>query len=266
MRWSCGSQPWAPLSVRANGGRYLRPPDFSELFGDRGVLVGNPDLRPERGWQGDVGAVLTLPERRWLSASLDVGHYWSAVEDQIIFVQNGQRTSVPVNFGQTFTRGVEAALELSLGGLLDSSSSLTLTHSENRVQRPEVFENQLPRLPRQQAFQATSVHWQDHLRVGHTWSYVAGNYWDATNFYPSPPRNLHGAFARVRPLSGVDLSLEASVLNLLDRSVEVVDRNPLDPAADARALQPVTDFVGYPLPGRTWMFSLRWVAQAKGAP
>ena len=47
-------------------------------------------------------------------------------------------------------------------------------------------------------------------------------------------------------------------LNLTDRIVEVVPRNPLDPSDDARVIQPTTDFVGYPLPGRTVLVTLRW--------
>jgi hypothetical protein len=37
-----------------------------------------------------------------------------------------------------------------------------------------------------------------------------------------------------------------------------VDRNPLDADDNALVVKPLTDFVGYPLPGRTVMFTVRW--------
>ncbi len=251
-------RPTPAVAVRASAGRFVRPPDLTELFGDRGARAGNPGLVPETGWQWDVGAGLRLPDHPAGAASLDVTHFWTSVADHIITVQNSQRTSVPVNFGQTWTQGLEVALDLSLLGALDSQTAVTGTLSRNLTRGTGVANNQLPRVPRRQVSQATSVHWRERARLGHTWTFVSGNYWDATNWFEAPPRNLHGAFARVTPAPDLGFSLEASVLNLLDRTAEVVDRNPLDPADRARALQPVTDFVGYPLAGRTWLVSVRW--------
>ena len=56
------------------------------------------------------------------------------------------------------------------------------------------------------------------------------------------------------------LALEFAVQNLANRSSEEVPRNPLDPRDESTITQSITDFVGYPLPGRTWLLSLRWTA------
>ena len=45
------------LAFRATGGRYSRTPTVLELFGDRGFILGSPDLKSEVGWVGDAGAV-----------------------------------------------------------------------------------------------------------------------------------------------------------------------------------------------------------------
>ena len=47
------------------------------------------------------------------------------------------------------------------------------------------------------------------------------------------------------------------MLNLSDRIVEVIPRDPLHPDG-AQVVSPLTDLVGYPLPGRTWTLTLRW--------
>ena len=95
----------------------------------------------------------------------------------------------------------------------------------------------------------------ERVRLGHTFSYTADNYWDATNFFLAAPRSIHGAFLRV---GAPRLSLEGSVLNLTNQTVAIMDRNPLSDEDDTPVLQPVTDFIGYPLPGRTWLLTLRW--------
>lgn len=244
------------LALKANAGSYVRPPDFTELFGDRGALIGNPDLRPERGVQWDVGARVLAPEAWTLQGSVEVGHFWNAVDDLIVMVQNAQRTSVPVNLERGWIQGLEAALTLQ-APWLEAQSNLTRTTSVNLSSREQFANNQLPRVPTWQLFQRTAAVWRDTVRLGHTWSHTDGNYWDRTNYYRAAPRSFHGAFLRVSP-GGPWPSLEVDGLNLTDRIAEVVPRNPLDPDDPARVVQPTTDFVGYPLPGRTVLVTLRW--------
>ncbi|MCO4746632.1 MAG: TonB-dependent receptor, partial [Proteobacteria bacterium] len=149
-------RPVSGLALKANGGRFFRPPDFAELFGDRGGIVGNTDLLPEVGWQADVG-VRGQAAAGPVDAVVELTHFQSHVKDQIIFVQNGQGTSIPTNFGRTSTLGLEAALTLSTPWL-DSQSNLTWTRSRNRTDRPELTGKQLPRVPELELSQSTSVH------------------------------------------------------------------------------------------------------------
>ena len=248
-------RPLEGIALKANAGTYLRPPDFTELFGDRGGIIGNTDLVPEEGWQWDAGVRLTAPDSRWLRGALDAAWFASHTDNQIIFIQNSQRTSVPVNLGRARTDGIELSVVVDVLGVLDSQSNLTWTRSENRTPYDNTYGNQLPRVPEWEAYQGTSLHWEERLRLGHTFSYTAGNYWDATNYFLAAPRALHGVF--VRAGSG-RLSAEGSILNLTDATVVAMDRNPVSEADDTPIIQPLTDFIGYPLPGRTWLFTLRW--------
>jgi outer membrane receptor protein involved in Fe transport len=255
--------PWAGLAFKANAGRFFRPPDFTELFGDRGAVTGNPELRPERGWQWDVGGRWALPADGELTGSVDLAHFWSAVEDQIVFVQNGQHSSVPINLGRSWTQGLEAALVLDALGWVDSQSNLTWTLSRNLTPRQDVADKQLPRVPTWEVHQGTSVHWDDRLRLGHSWSYTSGTYLDETNWFLAPPRSIHGAFLRL----GVGgLSVELSVLNLLDRRTALVDRNPLSDQDDTLVTQALTDFFGYPLPGRSYLLTVAWAEPPRDEP
>jgi iron complex outermembrane receptor protein len=249
-------QPWDTLTLKASGGRYLRAPDFTELFGDRGAMIGNPGLRPETGWAWDVGAAGRTPQADWGRVSGEVAHFWRASSDLIVWTQTSQRTMVPVNVGEAWVQGFELSAALELLGAVDLDGSLTRTLSRNLVPRAAVADNQLPRIPPWEAWIGTSVHHREVVRVGHGWSYTAANYWDATNYFQTPARSFHDAFVRVSPIPA--LSLEAAVRNLTDRRVEVVDRDPLDTTSGARRVQALTDFTGYPLPGRTFLFTLTW--------
>lgn len=248
-------RPVAMLALKANAGRYLRPPDFTELFGDRGSIVGNPELQPERGSQFDVGARILVDAP--VTAIIELAGFHNRSDNLIAFVQNSQQTMRPINLGQAELSGIEAAARLVFFDLLESHTSATRTFSENQSQTKAYRGNQLPGVPEWEVHQSTSLTLGDWLRAGHNLSFTDGNYWDRTNWYRSAPRTIHGLFARTRPIqSGPELELE--VRNLFDHMVELAPRNPLDPQDKAMVLQGLDDFHGYPLAGRTVLFSLRW--------
>ena len=240
------------LVLRAQGGRGVRIPDFTELYGDRGAQKGNPDLRPERGWSVDGGARVagTLAGAR---LTADVGAFFTDTVDMVVWVQNAQRVLVPLNLAAARTAGVEAEGRAVLGPL-DVSGSLTWTATENRGPDPATTGRRLPRIPTWEAsIDATAT--AGPARLGAGFRHVDGQYWDATNRYRAPPRTF--VDARLGFDLGHGLVVELDVRNLLDRRVEVVPRDPLDPDG-VRVLQPVTDFVGWPLPGRTFLLAVRY--------
>jgi vitamin B12 transporter len=247
--------PW--LALKGNAGSYLRPPDLVELFGNHGAQEGNPELLPERGWQFDVGLRAETTRRGPLRLAGDLTAFWLLSEDRIVWVQNSQRSMTPVNFGRTWVQGVEASATLSAFDRVDSDTALTWQLSRNLTEGSAFANNELPRTPTLALWQSVSVHWQAFFRLGYTFNYTAPNYWDAGNLYLSAPRTLHGAFVRTEPGPGWP-TLELSALNLGDSITEVVPRNPADPDDDARSVSAITDFAGYPLPGRTLLFSASW--------
>jgi hypothetical protein len=56
--------------------------------------------------------------------------------------------------------------------------------------------------------------------------------------------------------------MEFGITNVADSIAEVVHANPLD-AQSERIVQSITDFAGYPLPGRTFTVGLRWEEEAR---
>jgi iron complex outermembrane receptor protein len=96
------------LSLKGNAGKYYRVPNFTELFGDRGAIVGNPGIKAEEGTNWDVG--FRVQKRKfWLFKNVffEYAYYHSSIDNLILFIQNSQRTSVATNISQAEMSGNE---------------------------------------------------------------------------------------------------------------------------------------------------------------
>jgi outer membrane receptor protein involved in Fe transport len=256
-RLAVAAFPTTGLMLKANTGHFFRPPDYFELFGDRGSIVGNSQLRPERSWQSDLGLRVSSPLGGLLQLSVESVGFLNLFTDQIIYVQNAQRSMVPVNLNRSFLSGLEGSLDLALLDRWDLQGSFTYTHAVNRSPDEAVFGKRLPNIPRLDLSVLSSITWEDWVRLGVQWTFVDRTFWDATNWYPAAPRNHLGFFARAS-LPAQGLSLELDWMNLSNNLVQVSDRNPLDAADPSQIVTAITDFSGYPLPGRTWLVQIAW--------
>ncbi len=97
------------LKGGASTGR--RTPLFLELFGERGSVSGNSDLRPERSEtvEGGVGAAYHGAQ---LQGELSFGGFRRLVRDMILFSPNSQFTLRPENVDAAEIRGAEIAGKL----------------------------------------------------------------------------------------------------------------------------------------------------------
>ena len=250
---------WQPLPevdwvLKSTVGSYFRPPGLDEIFGDRGSIKGNSELVPETGLLVDFGTRLSFEKER-MAVSLEQGVFRNHADNKIVFIQNGQRATVPVNFGEAMVQGSETAVSFTFWDAFDSQTHLTYTESVNLTELVDGAGKQLPRVPVWDLHQSTQIRWAEKMRLGHRYSWTDGNYWDVANVFMAPPRAYHSAFLRV---VHHDLSLEISALNLLNQTVAVVDRNPFSEEDNTPVLSPLTDFLGYPLPGRSWFVELSW--------
>lgn len=263
-------RPWPWLALKGTAGLYLRAPDLAELFGDHGTLIGNPTLQAETGEAWEVGLRAEAPWEGLVSGSVDVAYAARHVNDLIAWVQNSQYTSVAVNVGEASVRSTEGALTVSVGGWATSRTNVTWTVARNLLEDPAYAGKALPGQPDVELNQETSlrvpadapVPWR--VGLSHTWSYTGLTYTDTANVGFTAPRDLHAFALDVTPVVGLP-TLRAELLNAFDVRGTAVDRNPLSTADDTRIVRPLTDFSGYPLPGRTVMFAVTWT-DAKRTP
>jgi outer membrane receptor protein involved in Fe transport len=167
-------------------------------------------------------------------------------------VTNAQQIARPVNLDAATIRGLEAGASFTGMGL-DLSASGSLVDGTNRSLDATYSGNALPRLPAWEAALTASAR-RGPVQVGYTGSFTGGDWLDEANFSKADARIVHGAFARV---GGAEWKATLDIRNLANRIVEVGPRDPLVDDGE-RAVRAMTDFTGYPLPGRTVLVGLEW--------
>ena len=223
------------LALKAHLGRYRRAPNFFELFGDRGAVIGNTGLVSERGRNRDLGLVY---RRRVDGPGLELAeavYYRNRVDDLIRFVQNSQRVSRPHNMGGALLRGLETRVQAKLRPWLSVRGHYAYQRAENRT--PFSFErgNDLPNAPRHR------LHGRADLDLGRAGlhgevSRESRHFLDRANLRTVPVRALYNLGGSLPLAQGLSLSLE--LRNLTDDQI--------------------ADLWGYPLPGRFYGLSMHY--------
>lgn len=100
--------------VTANAGLYERVPSFFELFGGDGLLLGEPDLNPERSFNTDIGFTYTwYRPYSWIhNTEVYAGIFYSRIEDLIVRIYNGAGLGVPENISDAVIEGFESTVKV----------------------------------------------------------------------------------------------------------------------------------------------------------
>jgi len=229
---------WTPhLALRGNAGRYARAPNFSELFGNRGSIIGNPRLDPEKGVNADMGVVFTHDAIGPLThLRAEATGFVSFVDDLIVLVQNSQRTSVPRNVASARVLGTEATLALDAFERAHLALNYTFQDARDESGIPARDGNHLPGRPVHSLYARAEYH-VGPAQLFYELDFLASNFLDQANFREVDSRTVHtiGVTSRL-PWPGFEVSLE--LRNLSDNQIE--------------------DVGGFPLPGRSVFGSIRW--------
>jgi iron complex outermembrane receptor protein len=216
------------VSCQANWFRADRPPDFLELFGDQGSVLGNPALRPERveGW--DVGPSWSIPGGAPLSGTLIWAHFESHARDLILYVRNSQSSVRAQNISKSRIQGDEATARLGPCAGVTLSAAWTWQEAVDTGDVPYWTGRRLPQRPGREG--STRLEWaRGSWRLAADLHHIGDNYLDRYNRYHVASRTLWGGSLSVALFSPLQLVLEGKNLG------------------DVRA----SDVAGFPLPGRS---------------
>ena len=234
-------------TLKANAGRYGRAPSFLELYGDTGAMLGNPLVRPEVGWNGDLAADYRAGGAR-ASIAGRTGLFAARVDDLIEWVPISYSQSRVDNIGRARIWGAEQDLDVDLAQRLRVTGQATYLDARDASDSAAHAGKQLPFRPRVHAYLRPQLHRLALSRSLVGLAYVegdlqAGAYRDSANIAPIGTRFLLGAGVEIEaPRTGLRLALSAK--NLTD-------------------VRNTFDVVHYPLPGRSIFLSLMWSNETK---
>ncbi len=226
------------LTLKANAARFLRLPDFVELFGDSGSVLGNAALRPERGRILDVGIEARRVRRGPIvrAARFEMILFETVADDLIQFVPNSQSTVVALNVSRARVRGAEMSFSLALGKRFTGGLNATRQRAVD-VSGGAFDGKQLPGRPRDEVSADAGLA-IGRGRVVYRFTFVGENFIDRPNTGSEavPGRYLHDLGYRVDLPHGLQAVIE--IKNLGD------DEN--------------VDVARFPLPGRSFHGRLTW--------
>ena len=242
------------VAVKASFGRYVRLPTLLELFGDRGTIVGSPELRAERGYSTDVGAVWAPAKARGLVDRMFVqgALFATRARDTIALVSTAGFVAQAQNIGATQSYGAELIASARLARAISFTASYTRLVTQNRSTDDDLDGKAVPRTPGHLLYARVDASY----RVASAWfdaAVQATSFLDQANYARVPGRVLAGTGVRVAVTDRLGVSL--AVENLAGtRVVEL----PPDRAGAMPIRTALADLAGYPLPGRTFYVSFDW--------
>lgn len=225
------------ISLRGNLGRYERAANFTELFGNTGTVIGNPELLPERAWNRDVGfrAEHTFPVMD-LFVQGEYAYFHNDVERMIVFVQRSAAIFKAENIGQARLRGHEfgARLRWRERWLLDGN--YTWQQPENRsLASGGIYRGKrLPGRPQHEGYLRLATSFGS-AHPYYEFNWMSGNFLDQANFDRVPSRAVH-TFGLRYAWSALEGALQ--LRNVTGNQI--------------------ADVGGFPLPGRSVFVTVTW--------
>jgi outer membrane receptor protein involved in Fe transport len=234
------------------------------VFGDRGYILGSPDLRPERGPSADLGAVWAPAGRATPTGDIDrifveADGFAHRAHDTIAFITSAGFVTRAANLGDTQAWGAELVASARYARTLSVTASYTRLVTEQLAGDPSVNGKPVPREPGHALTARADVAHRvlDHLAavwLAATWQ--AASFLDPASLGQVPARLLVGAGARVALTGGFAVAL--SVDNLADTRITHLPLDPPPSPALTEAPTALTDVAGFPLPGRSFYLALDW--------
>ncbi len=120
------------IRLHASAGRGFRAPTWTDRYYVDPVSQGNPNLKPETFWTGDLGVKFSLPR----NASFDVTGYLRRADNLIDWVKPVGSSATAVwqatNVGVATYQGIETALTLApIGGVTYAFTATGLNFSDS---------------------------------------------------------------------------------------------------------------------------------------
>jgi iron complex outermembrane receptor protein len=240
--------------VSAHAGALFRPPAFQELYGNGASLFANPSLAPEHALSADAGVHGDVGSARVATGAYEAVGFVTSATDLITFSPIGNGTFRAINVDRALLGGAELSASLSSHGLR-AQATYTLLLTENLGADRLTHGKPLPGRP-EHDLAADALYRLGPASARYGIDVVAGALVGSNDAvgYALPPRVLQGLGAALDVPFAPGLRVGFDVQNLFDvRTLSVPS-----PSLGKPVTLPVSDFLGFPLPGRTFWATLRF--------
>jgi len=224
------------VTVKSNLARYYREPSFFELFGDRGIFLGNPELEAESGVNFDIGLQYF---RQWSEGRLNrlsakAVYFYSQVDDMITRTYNARGIGKADNISEASINGIETRISAEVFENFRLIGQYTFQDAENKSRIASFDGNQLPGKFRHSWLGRIEYNWRQ-LKLYTEYINESDMYYDSANLLEAPTKTEVNCGLSYL-MDSWRISLEAK--NIGDDRYE--------------------EFNGYPLPGRSFFASIKY--------
>ena len=225
------------ITLKSNAGSYSREPGFYELFGDRGLFLGNDELVSETGLNTDIGIEWnTQPENSRLNnIKIQASAWYNTIDDMIARTYDARGVGKSQNIASARLSGLESSVQLHFKNAVRLEANLTVQNPENRSTNAAFKGKVLPGRNQRRFYSSLSAPVGD-WKLLYEFEAQSGRFYDTANLLEAADRELHHLRLARSFSYGLKISLQLN--NLTDKVYE--------------------DFNGYPRPGRAWYFSLSY--------
>lgn len=179
------------LIIKSNLARYTREPGFFELFGDRGLFMGNEDLVAEEGVNQDVGFLASHEfETFWLNrVSLEAAWFKSDVDQLITRTYDARGVGKSVNVEGAEIEGTEFQLGVDFSTMFRLSANITRQYTTNLDRTKEFYGKDLAgRYERAFTGRIEAFRWGG--KVYGEYIYESGMYYDTACTLKGPEKKI----------------------------------------------------------------------------
>jgi iron complex outermembrane receptor protein len=201
-------------SLTINAGRYVRIPSFFELMGDRGVWMGNPDLKPEEGikgsidWKGDF--------RKFSSSS---GFFVRSLKNLISYTQNSQFTFIAENISRALIIGFEGSISANFSPL-ETGLNYTYLYTEDRGKISYLKGKKLPLQPSHELHYFLNLDFPKNFSFRYEFDLRGETFLDRANMRKIGLKTEHSVYLTKRITKGV--RIHGYIENIVDeRQVDI---------------------------------------------
>ena len=224
------------VTVKSNLARYYREPSFFELFGDRGIFLGNPELEAESGVNFDIGLQYF---RQWSEGRLNrlsakAVYFYSQVDDMITRTYNARGIGKADNISEASINGIETRISAEVFENLRLIGQYTFQDAENKSRIASFDGNQLPGKFRHSWLGRIEYNWRQ-LKLYTEYINESDMYYDSAN--------LLEASTKTEVNCGLSYLMDSWRISLEAKNI-----------GDDR----YEEFNGYPLPGRSFFASIKY--------